>query len=163
MRSNSVVSERPIVIQLSHACYTNPIVRFTRPLETILPLDAPLRTPRLDALLEYRQHAATCLRFSTARPEPAAPSPCASARLDRSTTAQPSSAFITKQLWIRAISRTAGGGGGSRTSVRQQHAPGVWWFHGRPHRQNGHGIRWTGHKHGTAIRGAERMFGIPTR
>ena len=103
----------------------------------------------------HRNHAATDLRLRTARPEPTAPSPRPSACLDSPSTTQSASALITGQLWIWAITRSAGSG---RRSWLQQHAPSIRWLHGGPHHQDGHGFRGTRNQCWTTVHGAERMI-----
>lgn len=103
-----------------------------------------------------RNHAATDLRLRTARTEPTAPSPRPSARLDGPSIAQSASALITGQLWIWAITRSAGSG---RRCWLQQHAPSIRRLHGGPHHQDGHGFRGTRNQCWTAVHGAERMLG----
>lgn len=103
----------------------------------------------------HRNHAATYLRLRTARPEPTAPPPRPSARLDSPPTTQSASALITGKLWIRAVTRSAGSG---RRCWLQQHAPSIRWLHGGPHHQDGHGVCWPGNQCWTAVYGAERMI-----
>lgn len=150
-RANSVGGQ----LYVSHACnqQISPSKQ-SNSLLLALPYDqanTPSRTDRT-----HRSHATTYLRLRPARPEPTAPPPRPPARLDSPPITQPTSALVTRQLWLWAVTRPASSSGSSRRRWLQQHAPGIRWLHGGPHHQDGHGIRRAGYQCWTAVYGAER-------